>query len=225
MTILIYPSCRSDQVVSSIRRARSTTQLLLHVAVGANIPDGATARSEIQKEATLLLDFGPALFNPPFVEATNRIMKSAVERWKPANEDLIGFWSDDFCPERGWCERLWESRRAHPEKRFLCCWENIMQFSMSTIPFATWGWWKEAMNGHMWPPIMEYVVDTWVTRRARATGDWIEVPRCRIEHKHYFAGTRKRDHVDVHNFAGAEDFKILEDHRGYNYKPVWGALV
>ena len=221
-TVLIYPSCRPGQIISSSYRAKSTTNLRIKVAVGYNGPPPPLPESGHLDVLDHLIWLGEDKFNPPFVEAVNRIMTEAVDKFQLSDADLVGYWSDDFYPHKGWAEALWRSRRDKPSHRFLCPYEPIMRYQVATIPFATWGWWREHMGGLMWPPVLKYVVDVWVTEKAKLTGDFTEVPDCRFEHKHYYAGTRGRDDVDNHNEPlGVGDHAILDRYRREGFPVVW----
>lgn len=229
MIILIYPSCRAQCIAESVSRARSKTRTAVRVAVGFNgpteVPPGVSSTPGGTSYIDHLVYYGPELFNPPYTEAVNRLMASAVRAFNPSDDMLIGYWMDDIYPLTDWAAALLSARRRHPRKRFLCPWDNIMRFKLATIPFATWGWWREHMGGCMWPPMLKYVVDVWPSERAKVTEDWLTVPGCRLEHRHHCSGQRPHDLVDRHNGeirAACDDDQIIAHGAKTGFAVSWG---
>lgn len=192
--ILVYPSCRPSHILPCISRTSASTSVPLHFSVGYNGPPLPLPHPP----NALLHHYGETLFDPPFTAATNQSFRRAVTHFNVQDHELIGFWADDFHPVRDWGAEL-VAMHKHSKKPFLCPQDGIMRFSVATIPFATLAWWKAHMGGIMWPPMYRYMVDVEPTRKAKLLGDFQEVPRARIVHRHHFLGTRERDEVDAHN--------------------------
>lgn len=219
--ILIYPSARPMLIAEAIARAKSATKVSIKVAVGYNHDH---ALNELDAECPVY--FGPNRFDPPYTAAVNLTMKAAAICFRPKPDDLIGYWSDDFYPETGWAEALLASRDARPDKRFLCPWEPLMYPKISTAPFATWGWYRDRMNGMFWNPMLKYVVDVWNSEVAKFYDDFIEVPACRIYHRHYYNGQRRADDIDIHNNnQQGNDREVIESMRSRGFPALWANNV
>src|SRR5574343_238663 len=109
--ILIYPSGRPNDIADAVARARGTAVHEIAFAIGYN---GSMTIPLHSDGFTLVECYGPNLRNPGFIAATNRLYRLALAAFAVQQDDVIGFWSDDFYPERGWDSAIIECAGRHP---------------------------------------------------------------------------------------------------------------
>ena len=222
MTVLLYPSCRPSQIPGAIQRALQTARVPddLRFVVGANGPE-KLCRYSSQLPGVFVIYFGEELFRPPYTEAVNRCMRVALRRLDPAAGSLIGYWADDHFPRKDWDTAL---QRAHSStgKEVLAARDGIMNAGCATIPFVTRRWLEQHVGGMFWAPIYRYVTDVELFRKSTQTGDYLYVPTCRIDHHHFFAGTREKDEVDAHNeIRDNADWDLIEERTKLRFPVTW----
>jgi len=211
---LAYPSGRPSLVKDAVKRAQDTASHPVFTAVGLN-GDRACIPA---LSNTVLLDFGPDLAVPgSFVKATNLAYRVGVAAFPISPSDLVGFWSDDFYPEKGWDDIMFKALEDTPAKPFL--YPNDKMFfpntEVITVPFATRKWWDEKNGRCIWPPMYTRAVcDNDITLRAELAGEIQLLNECVIYHKHALNNGRERDWLDLRGDPpGCEDRALFNNVR------------
>lgn len=219
MIYFLYPSCRPDQIADAVQRVRVNVPST--IVVGCNGP--RTLCKNIAFQTDLMLWFGEKLFNPSYAKVMTFLARAMVRRFNPTDEDLIAYWSDDFYPQSGFPDKIFEAREKFPNRRFIQVMDGVLNGERAaTIPFITWGWLKEHMGGLFWPPCYRYVVDVEPYRKAKITGDFLYLPECFIKHRNHFAGTRPIDHVDRHNLIrDNHDWNLINQRESLGFPVDW----
>lgn len=213
--ILIYPSGRPNDIADAVARARGTAVHEIAFAIGYN---GSMTIPLHSDGFTLVECYGPNLRNPGFIAATNRLYRLALAAFAVQQDDVIGFWSDDFYPERGWDSAIIECAGRHPSC-LMQPFDGIRDSAaLATIPFAQRDWWDTCNGGAIWPECYRrYFCDTDITVRAAKLGELRYVREARIIHRHPVAGTRAADFLDA---LGMQNYAADEA----TFKTRWAAL-